>query len=94
MSEFLPIAEDLAQQAIAAAVAEGVRAHPDVAAAKVVDRLTTAFGPVVQEIIDLIRSGLTSLPAIVAALQSAGVMLPPWASVLVAILLAVTKPAA
>jgi hypothetical protein len=94
MSAFLSTAEDVAHQSIAAAVAEGVHAHPDVAAAKVIDRLKTSFGPVVQQIIDLIHSGLTSLPAIVAALEAAGVVLPSWASIVITILLALVKPAA
>ena len=93
MSEFLSLSDDLAQQSIATAVAAGVHAHPDVAAAKVIDRLQAAFGPVVQEILDLIRSGLTNLPAILAALQAAGVTLPSWASLVVTILLALVKPA-
>ena len=54
-------------------------------------RLEAAFGPVVQQIIDLIHSGLTNLPAILAALQAAGVTLPSWASLVVTILLAVVK---
>jgi hypothetical protein len=94
MSEFLSLPEDLACRSIAAAVAEGVHAHPDVAAAKVIDRLTASFGTVVQEIIDLIKSGASSLPAILQALQAAGVALPSWATIVVAILLAVVKPAA
>ena len=94
MSEFLPVSEDVAQQSIASAVAEGVHAHPDVAVAKVIDRLQESFGPVVEQIIDLIQSGLTNLPAILAALQAAGVTLPSWASIVVTILLAIVKPAA
>ena len=45
MCEFYAIFEDVAQQSIAAAVAEGVRAHPDVAAAKVIDRLRRRSAP-------------------------------------------------
>ena len=93
MSEFLCTAEDVALRSIAAAVAEGVQAHPNVAAAKVIDHLQTAFGPVVQQIIALIQSGLTNLPAVLAALQAAGVTLPSWASIVVTILLALAKPA-
>ena len=93
MSEFLSISDDAAYQAIAAAVAEGVHAHPDVAAAKLIDRLQTALGPVVQQIVDLIQSGLTNLPAILSALQAAGVTLPSWVSIVVTILLALAKPA-
>ena len=62
--------------------------------AKVIDRLTASFGPVVTEIINLIEAGATSLPAILQALQSAGVALPSWATTVVAILLAIVKPAA
>jgi hypothetical protein len=94
MSEFLSIPEDLAYQSIAAAVAAGVTAHPAVAAATLIERLTTSFGPVVQQIIALIESGATDLPAIVTALQAAGVTLPSWASAVVTILLALVKPAA
>ena len=93
MSELLSLSEDLALQSIAAAVAEGVRANPDVAAAKVIERLQTAFGPIVQKIVDLIQSGLNNLPAILAALQATGVTLPAWASIVVTILLAIVKPA-
>ena len=60
MSEFLSIPEDLALQSIAAAVAEGVQTAPDAAAAKVIERLTMAFGPVIQQIIALIRSARRS----------------------------------
>jgi hypothetical protein len=91
MSKFLSLPEDLASQSIAAAVAEGVVANPD-GAAKVIDRLTASFGPVVTEIINLIEAGATSLPAILQALQSAGVALPSWATTVVAILLAIVKP--
>ncbi len=93
MSEFLSLPEDLASQSIAAAVAEGVVANP-AGAAKVIDRLTASFGPVVTEIVNLIEAGATSLPAILQALQSAGVALPSWATTVVAILLAIVKPAA
>ncbi len=94
MSEFLSSTENVALQSIAAAVAAGVDAHPEVAAGKVIASLTASLGPVIQQIVDLIKSGLTSLPAIVAALQAAGVTLPSWASIVVTILLAIVKPAA
>jgi hypothetical protein len=94
MSEFLSLPEDLACQSIAAAVTAGLHARPDQAAAKVIDRLTLSFGPVVQEIIALIESGASSLPAILQALQAAGVAVPSWATTVVAILLAIVKPAA
>jgi hypothetical protein len=93
MSELLSIPEELAQQSIAAAVAEGVRATPDMAAARVINQLAISFGPVVEKIVNLIGSGLGDLPAILQALQAAGVALPPWASTVVAILLAIVKPA-
>jgi hypothetical protein len=93
MSEFLSLPEDVAYQSIAAAVAEGVKAQPAVAAATLIERLTTSFGPVVQQIIALIESGASDLPAIVEALQAAGVVLPSWATVVVNILLALVKPA-
>ena len=93
MSEFHYATEEVALQSIAAAVAEGVGAHPDVAAGKVIASLTASLGPMVQQILDLIKSGLTNLPAILAALQSAGVTLPSWASIVVTILLALAKPA-
>ncbi len=94
MSQFLSIPEDLAQQSIAAAVAAGVHAHPALAAATVIDRLATSFGPVVQQIVDLIQAGAADLPAILQALQAAGTVLPSWVSTVVAILLAIAKPAA
>jgi hypothetical protein len=94
MSELFSIPEDLAHQSIAAAVAAGVNASPEVAAAKVIDRLSLSFGPTVQNIINLISAGATSLPAILQSLQAAGVTLPSWVSTVVAILLAIVKPAA
>jgi hypothetical protein len=93
MSELLAIPEELALQSIAAAVAEGVNSGPDTAAARVIDRLSLSFGPVVQKIVNLITAGMTDLPAILEALQAAGVALPSWASTVVAILLAIVKPA-
>jgi protein involved in polysaccharide export with SLBB domain len=95
MSEFLSIPEDVACCSIAAAVAEGLNAQPGTAAAaKVIDRLTTSFGPVVQQIIDIIQAGAVNLPAVLQALQAAGVTLPQWATIVVTILLAIVKPAA
>ena len=94
MSQFLSLSEDVAQQSIAAAVAAGCRAHPDDAAAAVIDRLSLSFGPVIQQIVALIKSGLTNLPAVLAALQAAGVTLPSWANLVVTVLLAIVKPAA
>ena len=68
--------------------------NTEAAATGTVARLTASFGPIVQKIIALIGSGLTSLPAILAALTAAGVTLPPWASIIVTLLLALTpKPA-
>ena len=94
MSEFLSISEDAACQAIAAAVAAGVHAQPEVATATVIERLQTALGPVVEKIVALIQSGLTDLPAVLSALQAAGLTLPSWAATVVSILLALVKPAA
>jgi len=94
MSEYLSIPEDLAHQSIAAAVAEGLSAPPEVAAGKLIDRLTISLGPIVEKIIALIKSGVTNLPAILQALQAAGLTLPSWASLVITILLAVVKPAA
>lgn len=91
MSEFLSATEDLALQSIAAAVAAGVHAHPDAAVGTVIANLTTSLGPVVQQVLDLMKSGLTNLPAILAALQAGGVTLPSWASLVVNILLAIVK---
>lgn len=93
MFNLLSIPEDSAQHSIAAAVAEGLRAQPDVAAATVIERLTTSFGPVIQQIISLIQAGATSLPAILQSLAAAGVTVPSWASIVVAILQAIVKPA-
>ena len=72
MSEFLSIPEDVACSSIAAAVAEGLNAQPGEAAAKVIDRLTTSFGPVIQQIIDIIKAGAVNLPAVLQALQAVG----------------------
>ncbi len=94
MSEFTSVfalSEIEACQAIAAAVAEGVRAEPQLAAGKVIASLQAAFGPLVQKIVGLVEAGATSLPAILAALQAAGVTLPSWVGVVATILIAVTK---
>jgi hypothetical protein len=93
MSKLLSIPDDVAYYSIAAAVAEGVNNPPESAAAKVIQRLTTSFGPVVQDIIDLIHAGALNLPAIIQRLQAAGLTLPPWVSVVATILLAIVKPA-
>ncbi len=94
MSEFSStnvFSESQACHAIAAAVAEGVRAEPQHAAAKVIDSLRAAFGPMVAKIVALIEAGANNLPAILDALKAAGVALPPWVSVVAAILIAVMK---
>jgi hypothetical protein len=92
-TNLLSIPEDLARQSIAAAVAEGVQASPETAAARVIDRLSVSFGPVIEKIVGLISSGMTELPAILQALQAANIPLPPWVSTVAAILLVVVKPA-
>jgi hypothetical protein len=94
MSEFAPdcvLTETEACRAIAAAVAEGVRAEPETAAGKVIDSLRAAFGPIVQKIIALVEAGVDDLPAILDDLSSAGVTLAPWINVLATILMAVSK---
>ena len=85
------VTETDAFAAIAAAVAEGVRAEPQLAAGKVIDSLRSAFGPIVQKIVALIEAGANNLPAILAALTAAGVTLPSWVNVVATILIAVTK---
>jgi len=87
------LSEADACQAIAAAVAEGVRAEPERAAAKVIASLQTSLGPIVTKIVALIEAGATNLPAILAALTAAGVTLPSWVNVVATILLAVVKQA-
>ena len=85
--------EPVAQHSIAAAVVAGCQAHPDVAAGAVIASLTASLGPVIQQIINLIEQGATSLPAILAALQAAGVNLPSWVNLVITLLLAlVPKP--
>ena len=94
MSEFSSpnvVNETEAFAAIAAAVAEGVRAEPQLAAGKVIDSLRAALGPIVPKIIALIEAGATNLPAILDALKAAGVALPPWVGIVATILIAVTK---
>ncbi len=93
MSEFLSIPEETAQQLIAAAVAEGAQAQPDFAAGTIIAALQASLGPIVAEIVGLIETGLTKVPAILAALQTAGETLPSWVSLVVNILLALLKPA-
>jgi hypothetical protein len=77
--------------AIAAAMTEGVRAEPHLAAGKVIDSLRAAFGPIVPKIISLIEAGANNLPAILDALKAAGIALPPWISLVATILMAVMK---
>ncbi len=85
------MSETKAFAAIAAAVAEGVHAEPQLAAGKVIDSLRSAFGPIVEKIIAVIEAGATNLPAILDALKAAGVVLPPWVGLVATILIAVTK---
>jgi hypothetical protein len=94
MSEFSATSvanETEAFAAIAAAMSEGVRAEPHLAAGKVIDSLRAAFGPIVPKIIALIEAGATSLPAILDALKAAGITLPPWVGLVATILIAVMK---
>jgi hypothetical protein len=86
--------EAQAHEAIASAVVAGCEAAPEFAASAVVNSLAVKFGPVVQRIVELIKAGVTNLPAILGALQAAGVVLPPWVSMLATLLLALYKPAA
>lgn len=93
MSELLAaIHEDEVHQHIAAAVAAGCQASPELATAAVVEKLEAAFsGQIIQKVIALIKSGMTNLPAILQALAAAGMVLPPWFSLVINILLAVVK---
>ncbi len=51
-------------------------------------------GPFIQQVIALIKQGLANLPAILAALQALGIVLPPWATVIIQLLLLIVpKPA-
>ena len=93
MSEFLSVSDDVAQQLIAAAVAEGAHAQPEFASGAIVDALKGSLGPIVEAMVALIKSGLTNLPAILAALQASGTTLPSWVSLVANILLAIMKPA-
>jgi hypothetical protein len=94
MSHLTPMSamnENEVCRAIAAAMAEGVRHEPELAATKVVDRLQAAFGPIVQKIVAIIEAGATNLPAILEALKATGVVLPPWVNLIATILIAVMK---
>lgn len=94
MSECLSTSDDVAQQLIAAAVAKGAHAQPDLAAGAIIDSLEASLGPIVQQIAGLIKSGLNNWPAILAALEKGGVTLPSWVSLVANILLALAAPAA
>jgi hypothetical protein len=100
MSEFShlqDISEAQAQTAIAQACLDGCRCctSPQAAAQTVIDRLSTLFsGAFIQKVIALIKSGLTNLPAILAALKEAGITLPSWANVVIEILLAIVPATA
>lgn len=94
MSDIPQITHDEAREHIALACVAGCDCEPQAARGAVVDKLTASFGPVITEIIALIKSGLTNLPAILAALQAAGVVLPPWINMLVTLLLAIVPKAA
>lgn len=94
MSELLTLHADDAQ-CLATAVAAGCEATPDKAVEAVVESLATSFGPVVQQIIELIKAGANNLPAILAALAAVGVKLPSWTTIVIQILLAIIpKPVA
>ena len=92
MSEFesvQAIPEEAAHIAIANAVAAGAAAQPAEANGAIIEKLTNAFGPFVQKVISLIKQGMNNLPAIIAALQAAGITLPGWAGIVIQILIAI-----
>ena len=91
---FNELTQDQVHEHIATAMAVAAAAPPESAIESTINSLSGAFGPVITKIIDLIKSGVTNLPAIIAALQAAGVLLPPWAGIIITILLALVKPAA
>lgn len=70
-----------------AAIAEAVAVGCELNAEATVASLTASFGPVIQKIIDLIKQGMKNLPEILAALSAMGVILPPWFSLIITILL-------
>lgn len=82
------LSEQDAHAAIGEAFLVGCSTHPDNALEAVQASLITSFGPIVQKIIDLIKQGITSLPAILAALTAAGIVLPPWVNMIITVLLA------
>ena len=91
---FNQLTESEVHEHIATAMATAAATPPESAIEATINKLSGAFGPVITKIIDLIKSGLTNLPDILAALAAAGVALPPWAGMIITILLALVKPAA
>ena len=75
--------EENVHAAIADAVAVGCELNAEAAVAS----LEASFGPVIQQIVALIKSGLANLPAILEALSALGIVLPPWFSLIITILL-------
>ena len=65
-------------ETLLAAIKVGCATEPAKAGAALAEKLA-ALGPWVQKVIQLIESGMTNLPAILAALQAAGVSIPAWA---------------
>ena len=91
MSEVLlsSISGDTVNEQIALAMVAGC----DCDAQAAIVSLEASFGPVITKIIELIKSGLVNLPAILAALSALGIVLPPWMSIIIQILLKIVpKP--
>lgn len=91
MSEILlaSIPEIAVHEQIAEALAAGCE-HDEFAS---IASLEASFGPVVQQIVALIKAGLKNLPEILAALSALGIVLPPWFSLIINILLRIVPAA-
>jgi hypothetical protein len=93
MSDLSAIPQEHVDHAIASAMFAGCDCDPGGACDAVVSSLSASFGPIIQQIIEIIKTGVRNLPAILAALQAAGVVLPPWVNLIITILLKIIPAA-
>ena len=88
MNTFATLSHDQANRLISHAVLAGCQAEPANAAEAVVDAMSLSFGPVIAQIVALLKQGITQIPAVLAALAAAGYQIPAWLPQVVSILTA------
>lgn len=92
---YAAIPQSQVNEAVGEAFAVGCNCEAAAAPGAVIDALGGRLGPIIQKIWALIQAGVTNLPAILAELQAAGVVLPPWVNLIIQIMLGLAaKPAA